>query len=70
MSEQTEAEVEVAYRHSLWKDVATRCDEAVHSLELAQGLLEDLHQSPYADQLQPLIDTIKRASTEASEAAG
>jgi hypothetical protein len=57
------------YRRSLWGEVERHLSAAVHSIGLAQGVLEDLHRSDYADQLQPLADQLRAASTEAAESA-
>ena len=57
------------YRRSLWADVERHLKGAQHLVELAQGVLEDLGNSDYADQLQPTVDTLRQAANEAEEAA-
>jgi hypothetical protein len=51
----------------LWRDVAKDLSGAQNLLEQAQGKLEDLHRSDYADQLQPIVDAVRQASNEATE---
>jgi hypothetical protein len=73
--EMSEAQVNEHNRRSAWQDVITHLHASLHSLEHAQGSFEDLGVyddtvSTYADQLQPLVDAIRRATLDAEEQAG
>lgn len=71
MSEpESEAEVEAYNKRELWRDVANHLRVAQESVEQAQSALEDLHEQAYADQLQPLVDDLRRAKADASERIG
>lgn len=63
----TDADV-AEYRRSLWTEVARHLSAAAHSVELAQGVLEDLDRSEWADLLQPMVDQLRTARTEAEGA--
>lgn len=64
--DETQEQIEESNRRSLWRDVENHLTVAWESLEQAQSALEDLHQPDYADQLQPFVDAIRTASTEAA----
>jgi hypothetical protein len=70
-----EEHVDEHNRRSAWQDVIAHLHASLHSLEQAQGSFEDLGVyddtvSTYADQLQPLVDAIRRATLDAEEQAG
>lgn len=70
----TEEQVNEHNRRSAWQDVIAHLQASLHSLEQAQGSFEDLSVyddtvSEYADQLQPLVDLIRRATIDAEEQA-
>jgi len=54
----SEAEVEAHNRRSLWQDVATHLRVAGECVEWAQGVLEDLDETSFAEGLQPLADRL------------
>lgn len=56
----TEAEVERHNEQSLWQDVAGRLTAAREELEIAQGLMEDLHKEHLAVGLVEHADGIER----------
>jgi hypothetical protein len=49
----------------LWRDAANHLRAAWESVGQAQSALEDLHLPDYADLLQPHVDALKRAASEA-----
>ena len=66
----SEAEVEQHNRRELWSDVANHLTVAREAIEQAQGALEDLSEPDFANQLQPFVENLRRAATDASEEAG
>ena len=62
-----DARIEAENAHALWIDTLGALTQARRSLEAAQGYLEDLHKSDWADLLQPLVDQVSAAETEALE---
>lgn len=64
-----QAEIDRHNRHLLWQSAAEHLAAACHAVERAQGTLDDLGEGPNAEQLQPLADDLRRAATEANEAA-
>lgn len=56
-------------RRVMWGDVHLRLEVARSAVEAAQALLEDLREPDYADRLQPLVDNLRQAATEAEEAS-
>jgi hypothetical protein len=65
-----EAAVEAHNRREMWRDVANHLTVAVEAISQAQGSLEDLGRSSYADLLDEHRDALRRAATEASDEAG
>ena len=74
MSEPTQEQIEVSNRRDLWRDVAANLHVARDSIELAQGSLDDLRVygvdgAAFAEQLQPIVDDLRRAANDADEQA-
>lgn len=73
MTAESEEQINTHNRRLLWNDVASALHGSHELLEHAQGALEDLQNYgveggvEYADQLQPLVDAIKRAAIDADE---
>jgi hypothetical protein len=70
----SEQEVDQHNRREAWKDIAEKLHGAEHLLELTQGSFDDLviyapETAGYAEQLQPLIDQVRRAANDADESA-
>jgi hypothetical protein len=61
--------IEAHNAREMWRDVGNHLVASHESLERAQAGLEDLGKSAWADQLQPLVDAIRRAANDAAEAA-
>jgi len=66
----SEEEVERHNERESWREVVGHLRIARDEVELAQGALEDLRMSEWADQLQPLVDGLRQAGSEAAEKAG
>lgn len=65
----SQAETERHNRRELWSDVANHLTVAREAIEQAQGSLEDLGEPDYAEQLQPMVDDLRRAGNDAKEQA-
>lgn len=76
-ADESEEQINAHNRRLLWNDIAASLRGSHELLENAQGALEDLltygversRSVEYADQLQPLVDVIKRAANDADEQA-
>lgn len=72
----SQAEIDAHNRAILTRDVANHLRDAYQGVELAQGALEDLEAhgavgaASWAEQLEPLADSLRRAAIEAAEGFG
>lgn len=62
-----EAEIRAHNLRESWREIAGHLNSARHSVEQAQGCLEDISNAPWADVLQPIVDDLRRAANEANE---
>lgn len=67
MTDDEAARIEAENEHALWIDVVGCLTMARRNLQHAQGHLEDLRKSDWADLLQPLVDQAGQAEREALE---
>ena len=61
--------IEAHNRHELWVDVANHLRVAKEAVEQAQGALDDLDEGDFAEQLDPIFHSLRRAANDAGEYA-